>query len=177
MTKKFLLLASLVIGATSFAGVQGTKTNVELPIISRGEIVEPTGGNLVIESTTTGMDASKMRFNFGQMVKPQSGSISSDILEGSFKITRNDGAVLTKASGGSVNVGLDEGASAKTITSNNINSGISIKYDLSGLRQSGDKKSYTGNLSAIATVADSTTAGTFTDNSQYIYVNVVEGSD
>lgn len=174
MTKKFLLLASLIIGATSFAGVEGTATNVELPIISRGEVIEPTGGNLIIESTTTGMDATKMRFNFGTMKKPSDRAISSDVLEGGFKITRADGSVLTAASG-SVSVGLDELASEKTKTTDPINTGITITYTLGNMRQSADKKVYTGNLTAIAKVDTNTTAGTFLDNSQNIFVIVNKG--
>lgn len=168
--KKYLLVALLAMGATSFGAVVGTSTDVNLPIRATGEIVERTN-SLVIESTTAGMAGNVMQFEFGALPKADTGATyKTKELTGTFKITRADGSAIVPASE-TVKVGLNTAADATTAQSSLDGGKIKINYTLSLAPLAESATAQEGTVVAQAEIGEAT-IGNFADTTQRIYVNV-----
>lgn len=173
--KKLMLTALLAIGATSFSAIEGTQTDVSLPIKVTGEVVAASA-NLMIEATTSGMTGDEMKFNFGSLV--DNGKASAP-MEGTFRVFRADGSAL-KGSGNATTVkaGFDEGVTQASATSTLTRGtgAVTINYAVGIATPNMDGKEVNGTVSVSASVTSGATPGVFTDTSQKIYVKFSGGS-
>lgn len=166
--KKFLLLSMLVGGiggmnAFAVAGSAFLKVQVE------GDIVAPTGTDLVINPTThTGPQGMSMEFNFADMTKG-----SSREETGTFTIERNDKSSLIDTSE-SITVGLAKDATGTILQTQENKVGTNSEVTLNYVINQGQKtdKKYEGSLAVKATVADDAAEGSFNDNTMMIVVQV-----
>lgn len=169
--KKYLLVALLAMGATSFGAVVGTSTDVNMPIRATGEIVERTN-SLVIESTTAGMAGNVMQFEFGALPKADTDTTyKTKELTGTFKITRADGTAIKAKGSETVKVGLNTTADATTAQSSLDGGKIKINYTLSLAPLADSATAQEGTVVAQAEIGEAT-IGNFADTTQRIYVNV-----
>ena len=172
--KKLLLASLFVIGATSFAGVEGKTNNVELPIRLKGNLVAASSTNLMIEGTTTGMAGNIMDFDFGDIQIPEAGNpaISSLTLTGTYKIWKPTGDVA--ATTDDVAVGFDTLGTLLKKDKFDIQEGLIGKLQLSkAYEMNADKvKSVSGVVTAQVTTTDTATPGTFFHTAEKIFVVV-----
>lgn len=189
--KKLLLLSLLVVGANSFGAVIGDQTVangvpavVGLPIRSTGRVVEATTKQVIMESTTSGMNGGMMEFTFGDF---KAGVATRKSLDGTFEVRLADGSIFDQEkeladstkTAIAISFNPDNFASGgvkavETVGSgdNGLPSGAKIAYSVSG-RLNDDGKKYLGNLSAVLTLDTSVNrAATIVDNSQRIYAKV-----
>lgn len=172
--KKLLLASLFVIGASAFAGVEGTAKNVELPIRLKGNLVVADSTNLMIEGTTTGMAGNIMDFDFGDIQIPVAGDapIQSLTLTGTYKIWKPTGNVAATKEG--VAVGFDELGKDLLKDGFIIQEGLTGKLQLSkAYVMAGEEvKSVNGVVTAQVTTTDAATPGTFFHTAEKIYVVV-----
>lgn len=170
--KKYLLMAMMVLGATgAFAGVEGTATEVSLPIYTQGEIVESTSTNLIIEAVSATTSGKEMSFDFGAI--SGKANTKSEVRSGEFRITKADGSALGASQG--VKVGFTADGSTKTEKSDLLESKLTVNYSIAfqDIADATDVKEATGRVTAQAVVggSDITTGQTFSDN-KMLYVKV-----
>lgn len=162
--KKLLLLSLLAMGATSFAAVEGTATEAQLPIKVYGEVIEASGDNLIITPLkNAGVSGNAIEFDFSKLLQG-----SSQSLDGTFEIKRAGGAAF---GGTSLEVGLLDGANIVGSKDNTVNGKVGLKYAVSGSTNTDDTL-YSGALRVTADVAADAATGSFNDVSQKIMVKV-----
>lgn len=167
--KKFLLLALLTMGATSFAGVEGTATDVQLPVTVSGNIIDGATTNLIIEALdNASIDGKKMEFSTGDM-KPGS-KHSFNISR--FTIKRANGSVFSDKDTFAVGVGTSDKASAKTVKTTTNGKKITFTYDVAGAVNAADKSIYDGTVKVGVDVEKDASSGVFVDSSKPIVVKL-----
>lgn len=173
--KKYLLMAMMVLGATGvFAGVEGTETEVSLPIYAQGEIVENSSTNLIIEAVSATTSGKEMSFDFGAISGVA--NTKSEVRSGEFKITKANGGALIASSGEKkLKVGFNADGSEKTAKATVAGGEVTINYSLAfkDIDDVTDVKEANGRVTAQAVVGGTgVSAGTtFTDN-QMLYVKI-----
>lgn len=166
--KKLLLLSLFCMGMSAFGAIQGTETDVSLPIRARGEVIAASGDNLVIKATTNGMDAREMQFDFGIIAA----GTKSKTLAGTFEVAKaGNSAFAGEASSGSnnISIGLDSGATVKSDVTKFDSNKVEFQYALTG-KLTEDKTKYMGTVEATFIAKSGATAEVYTDNTKAIYV-------
>lgn len=178
--KKLLLLSLLTLSATSFADIfPGEKGSgyVSVPVQVKGEVVDPSTSDLVIETTsTTGVDGGSIVFDFGQIDKRKDSRVISRFA--GFKVKKGSGEAFNAASEDVV-VGMFTGsavaASHKTSDAkiqNVLGSGGEIVYTVSsnatGANEiaTGGAKVIDGTLQVDVKLGTAPNTGTILDVSQ-----------
>lgn len=200
MKKLLMVGAMLVLGATSFAGVEVELNNTSgtnysgkgtMTVGSTGYAVEGvTNGTLIVTPTMSeGADGTSLEFKFGDLVKG-----SNEVATGRFKaeIVKDDG------SGNQVTVNLNNAITAKleTVTSDGAgtttitdkgnkieaidlkpsNGGVKfgiLSYELTSQKENNAGKTY--EVEVMTTVSidkDATYTGVFSDKSARVAINV-----
>lgn len=181
--KKLLLASLFVIGATSFAGVEGTTNNVQLPIRLKGNLVTAASENLMIEGTTTGMAGNIMDFNFGDIQIPTASTdptatagdvvLPSQVLTGTFRLWRPKGGDIAKAQD-NIKIGFNDVGELGAIEGVNIATGLDINIGLSKTYINNASltgiKEVEGVVTAQMVVHDNAAPGTFFHGSERLYV-------
>lgn len=170
--KKYLLMAMMVLGATgAFAGVEGTDTNVELPIYAQGEVVSSSSTNLIIEATSATMSGKEMTFDFGSI--SGKANSTSEVRTGNFRVVRGDGSAIFTGSG-SAKIGFDSTGENKSTSGTPITD-LTINYAVGYGSPKADETEINGKVTAQAVVGGSgiSTGQSFND-SQKLYVVVTK---
>lgn len=166
--KKLLLVSLFILGTASFAAVSGTPDKAEMQIKVRGNVIDKSKTDLVIEPIkNAGVDGSSMAFDFGSLAVGTSQS-----LEGTFKIYNANSTVLntdmSKVSVGILNAnGTDTVPTAETI--NVGNSKVDVKYVVNTAVDSSNKV-INGTLGVNVTASNDAVAGAFLDTTKKLAV-------
>ena len=166
--KKLLLVSLFILGTTSFAAVSVTASKAEMIIKVRGNVIDKSKTDLVIEPIkNAGVDGSSMAFDFGSLAVGTSQS-----LEGTFKIYNANSTVLntdmSKVSVGILNAaGTGTEPTAETI--NVGNSKVDVKYVVNTAVDSSNKV-INGTLGVNVTASNDAVAGAFLDTTKKLSV-------
>lgn len=171
--KKLLLLSLLVLGAKSFAAIHkvGTTTDVQLPVVVTGNVIDNADTKLVIESDTVGMSGDTMNFVFDQVIK--GGTAGA---QGTFTLRRANNSALASAGMGSeanqLQIGFGSGfAQTVDANSNTVGStGVKVGYELLGALEG---NVYNGTIK-VSVDATSGNVGAFEDRSQALHAKVAD---
>lgn len=198
MKKLLMVGAMLVLGATSFAGVEVELNNTSgtnysgkgtMTVGSTGYAVEGVkNGTLVVTPTMSeGADGTSLEFKFGDLVKGSSevatGRFKAEIIDENQKLATLNGKITAKLQ----TVGLNNGTSTITDKGDKIdkielmkpNAGGkfgTLSYELTSKKENNAGKTY--EVEVMTTVAiDSTTdfTGTFSDKSARVAIDVANG--
>lgn len=196
MKKLLMIGAVLVLGTTSFAGVEvelnkGTGNNYSgtgrMTVGSTGYAVEGvTNGTLIVTPTMSeGADGTSLEFKFGDLVKG-----SSEVVTGRFKAeiinetqvpVELKGAITAKletvtSNGSGVTTITDKGNKIETIElkPNNVGKKFgTLSYELTNKKENNAGKTY--EVEVMTTVSidkDATYTGVFSDKSARVAINV-----
>lgn len=176
--KKLLLVSLLAMGATSFAAIEGTGSDVSMPITIKGTIIPATSKTLVIESTTGGVQGNNMTFDFGDIVLPTTGKSMTKELRGEFTVSRADkSSMVLLTDKTKLKIGFDENGATTTketeILATNKIKGI-LKLNKNYVTDATNTNIIGVRGEVITTLEVDSTAGTgaFTNTSESIYVKI-----
>lgn len=179
--KKHLLGALLVLGSTSFGAVtvpvESTTASATLPIKVVGKVLDSCTKKVLVVTPlkNAGVNGGSLEFDFGDLVASQ-----TQQLEGTYKVeVLQNGAQValttppTSSLVGSTAVGSDNKKAVVNLATGNQTEAddVSLTYTLSSLAKQSDK-SYAGTLTVDAEVKSNADAGTFTDRTIGIKVDV-----